>query len=562
MALRNNKTDGNYIPKHLPDNNGVSARRESGGQNFLTGALIISLAGLVVKVISMLFRIPLTNLVGGTGMGYYGVAYSVYNFMITIAASGLSVAISKIVAESVSTGKHKDVKTVIKVAFSTFIVIGAVLTLIVFFFSKPIAVLMKNTQVDIILKAVAPAILIVSVTSVIKGYFQGYANMIPTSIANLIEVFGKLAFGLGIASFMQSKGFDLPYVVAGAVGGVTLGSLLALIYLIIRILADRNRKTNKYASDLQGDTYKQMMKRFMILLIPIAIGSLTSTLANLIDTGMVFDRLQTISWIDEERANYLFGLYSSYAETVFNVPVTVLLTICVPVIPAISSAFALKDAEKVNHTVNSSMKLCMLFAMPCAVGLCVLAEPVLDLLYHNPEEVSKAAELLMVMAPSIIFVCASQLITPILQAIGKTYIPVINIFIASIVKIVLNYFLIADPRLNIMGAIISNIIMYLVLLALNFLSMRRYLTIKLNLVDIFLKPAIGALACGAAAYGCHYFTSGLLGGKVATLLSVAVAAVVYFVIVFSLRILTKEDVEMLPKGKKIQKVLEKLHWVR
>ena len=542
-------------------NNNSSEPRKSSGQNFLTGALIISLASFVVKVISMLFRIPLTNLVGSTGMGYYGVAYTVYNLMITISASGLSVAISKIVAESVSLGKHKDVKTVIKVSFSTFIVIGALLTLIVFFFSKPIAGMMKNTQVDIILKAVAPAILIVSVASVIKGYFQGYANMIPTAIANLIEVLGKLAFGLGIAYYMQIKGFDTPYVVAGAVGGVTLGSLLSLIYLVIRILADRSRKNQAHNDDLAGDTYKQMIKRFMILLIPIAIGSLTTTLANLIDTGMVFDRLQTISWINEERANYLYGLYSSYAETVFNVPVTVLLTICVPIIPAISSAFATKDKLKLNSTVNSSMKLCMLFAMPCGVGLCVLAEPVLALLYRNPEEVSKAAELLQVMAPSIILVCAAQLITPILQAIGKTYIPVINIIIASIVKIVLNYFLIADPRLNVMGAVISNIIMFLVLLVLNVLSMRRYLTVKINLVDIFLKPAIGAIACGAAAYGLHYITKDILGGKIATLLSVLAAAVIYFVIVFSLRILTKEDVEMLPKGKKIQKVLEKLHWV-
>lgn len=533
-------------------------KKKSSGQSFLTGALIISLAGMVVKVISMLFRIPLTNLVGSTGMGYYSVAYSVYNFMITIAASGLSVAVSKIVAESVASGRYKDIKTVIKVSFSTFIAIGALLTLIVFFFSSQIAEIMKNTNAGIILKAVAPAIFIVSVTSVVKGYFQGYANMVPTSIANLIEVFGKLLFGLGIAKYMLNRGYDTPEVVAGAVAGVSFGSLLALVYLLIRLLWDKNRKQT---GNLAGDSYKQMMKRFMILVIPIAIGSISSTLANLIDTSMVFDRLQVIEWIDEERANFLFGLYSSYAETVFNVPVTILLTICVPIIPAITSAFMLKDNHKINVTVNSSLKLCMLFAMPCAAGLCVLAEPVLSLLYKNPEEISLAANLLAYMAPSIIFVCAAQLITPIMQAIGKTYIPVINIIISSIVKIGLNYLLLSNPSLNIMGAVISNTIMYIVLFVLNYISMRRYITVKLDLVNIFVKPFIGAIVCGGTAYGVYFFADKFIGGKLSTILAVAVAAVIYFIVVFSLKVLNKDDIEMLPKAKKIEKILAKLKWV-
>lgn len=530
------------------------------GQSFITGTLIITVTGIIVKVISMLFRIPLDNLIGAVGMGYYGVAYTVYNLMVVIATSGLSVAISKIVAESIATGKTKDIKTVLKVAFSTFIVIGGILTLFVFFFSGWFARILDSVNSGPALMAVAPAIFVVTVTSVIKGYFQGHSDMMPTSIANLIEVVVKLVCGLGFAYYMQAQGASLPVVVASAVIGVTMGSVIALFYLLIRFFRDKKRY-NVIENPMEGDSYKQMMSRFLWLVIPIAIGSITSNLANLIDTGMVFSRLQTIPGITEETASYMYGVYSSKAETVFHLPVTILLSVCVPVIPAVASAYVVNNMAKVHSTINASMKICMFLAMPCAVGLCVLAEPILALLYSDPEEVALAAKLLSVYSPALIFVCVAQLITPILQAIGKTYTPVKNIIIASIIKIALNYFLLSIESINIMGAVISNTVMYAILMVLNYFSLYRLMRMKLDFLNVFIKPIIGALACGAAAFMCYYFTNSALGSSISCLLSILVAAVVYFVLVLSMRVLNEDDIELLPKSKKIKKLLEKLHWV-
>ncbi len=534
--------------------------QSSTGQSFITGTLIITVTGIIVKIISMLFRIPLDNLIGAEGMGYYSVAYTVYNLMVVIATSGLSVAISKIVAESVATNSPKNIKTVLKVAFSTFIIIGALLTLFVFLFSDWLAVLLDNNSAGIALRAVSPAIIVVTVTAVLKGYFQGHSDMMPTSIANLIEVVIKLICGLGFAYYLRAQNASITTVVAGAIVGVTMGSVLALLYLLIKFFRDKKRY-NSLDNSLPGDTYKQMMRRFLILVVPIAIGSITSNLANLIDTGMVFNRLQTISWIDESMANYMFGVYSSKAETMFHLPVTILLSVCVPVIPAVASAYVVNDLPKVHSTINASMKICMFLAMPCAIGLCVLSEPVLSLLYYDPEEVSLAAKLLTVYSPAIIFVCVAQLITPILQAIGKTYKPVINILIASVIKIILNYFLLSIESVNIMGAVISNIVMYAILMVLNYVTLYRLVKVKIDFLNVFLKPLIGALACGAAAYFTFYFTNSRLGSSISCILSILVAVVVYFVIVLSMRVLKEEDIELLPKSKKIKKLLEKMHWV-
>jgi len=534
------------------------------GQNFITGAAILAVAGVLVKVISACFKIPITNLVGAQAMSYFNTAYTVYNLLINISSVGLSVAVAKCISEYVALGQHRDVKSVIKAANTTLVVAGLICSVVFFIFAEDIATWLNNPLAAPACRVMSPAILFVAVLSVYKGYAQGYSNMVPSAVSNIIEVLSKLIFGLGGAYLMMEMGYDMPLVMAGAVGGVSFGALLSMLYLMLSKHILRRKVDKIYPiTDLTPPPtrFQSVLKKFIWIAVPVTVGSLTSNLASTIDLAIVMRRLTEIPGVTTEVANTLYGAYSSMSQTVFNMPATIIISIGVSVLPAISAAFALKQKERLNNTLNTAIKLCTLVAMPCAFGMTVLAGPILNLLYSSAEDIAIATMPLAYLGMAFFFMCCAAVCTPLLQAVGKAMIPVVNIIIASVIKIICNYVLVAIPEIGIDGAAISNIVLYAVLFVLDFIALRRITKTKADIKSVYLKPLFGGILCGAVAWGSYTLLAMVIRDSIATIAAIGLAAVVYVGFILFSKTIKREDIEFLPKAKKIEKILEKRNWI-
>ena len=525
-------------------------------ENFMQGTLILSLASILVKVIGALFTIPLSNLYGADGTAIFTKAYNVYATMYTVSSVGLPVAVAKIVAEANALGKEKEVRKIGRVALATFLTLGLALSgcmifgidVIVWFFDE-------NCRYAAL--AVAPTLFLTCVVSAFRGYYQGHGNMFPTAISQVIEAMGKLLFGLSLATWLMAREYPLEIVVAGAIGGVTLGTLFSAVFMVLRRLWDSRRETP--FAELPGRCHRSstVFRKLMALAVPITISTSIMSVTNLIDSGMVVKRLVNGCGMQLNDANHLFGVLSM-AQKIFNLPQTVIACIGVSVIPAISAAMALQQRKKTRKLVESGLRLTGLMAFPCAVGLGLMAHPVLGMLYYNqPADAAAAAPLLQEFSIAVIGVAFVSITGSILQSLGKVNIPVRNTFIGGAIKLVANYILVGIPAIGIHGAPIGTILCQGSIALLNLLAIRRC-GIRFSPRRCFFLTGLSAVAMGVFVALAYPGLSGVLGttglmGILSAFGVIGMAVVLYFALLVVFRALPYEDIMMLPKGAHIAK---------
>ena len=528
-------------------------------ENFMQGTLILSLASILVKVIGALFTIPLSNLYGADGTAIFTKAYNVYATMYTVSSVGLPVAVAKIVAESNALGRNKEVRQIGKVALVTFLVAGALLSGSMIF-GIDIIVEFFGERCRYATLVVAPTVFLTCIVSAFRGYYQGHGNMFPTAISQVIEAMGKLLFGLGLATVLMAKGYALEIVVAGAIGGVTIGTLISAVFMVCRRLLDARRDRRTVVEEGPCRSNKAIFKRLMGLAIPITLSTSIMSVTNLIDSGMVVKRLINGCGMLEADADHLFGVLSM-AQKIFNLPQTIIACIGVSVIPAISAAMALQQKKKTRKLVESGLRLTGLMAFPCAVGLGLMAKPVLQILYYNQlADANAAAPLLQEFSIAVICVAFVSITGSILQSMGKVSIPVRNTFIGGAVKLIANYILVGIPAIGIHGAPIGTILCQGSIAVLNLIAIRRC-GIKFSLRRCFLLTGLSALVMGVFVALANPAVAALLGstgmtGMLGTFGVIGLAAVLYFLMLVVLRALPYEDVLMLPKGAKLAKLLK------
>ena len=528
-------------------------------ENFMQGTLILSLASILVKVIGALFTIPLSNLYGADGTAIFTKAYNVYATMYTVSSVGLPVAVAKIVAESNALGRNKEVRQIGKVALVTFLVAGALLSGSMIF-GIDIIVEFFGERCRYATLVVAPTVFLTCIVSAFRGYYQGHGNMFPTAISQVIEAMGKLLFGLGLATVLMAKGYALEIVVAGAIGGVTIGTLISAVFMVCRRLLDVRRDRRTVVEEGPCRSNKAIFKRLMGLAIPITLSTSIMSVTNLIDSGMVVKRLINGCGMLELEAEHLFGVLSM-AQKIFNLPQTIIACIGVSVIPAISAALALQQKKKARKLVESGLRLTGLMAFPCAVGLGLMAKPVLQILYYNQlADANAAAPLLQEFSIAVVCVAFVSITGSILQSMGKVSIPVRNTFIGGAVKLIANYILVGIPAIGIHGAPIGTILCQGSIAVLNLIAIRRC-GIKFSLRRCFLLTGLSALVMGVFVALANPAVAALLGstgmtGMLGTFGVIGLAAVLYFLMLVVLRALPYEDVLMLPKGAKLAKLLK------
>lgn len=541
-------------------------------QSFVHGAVLLMVSNIIVKLLGAIFKIPLRNLVGVDAMAYFNSAYSFYVLFYMISTAGLPVAISRMVAAANARGNSGEVKRIYKVSMAMFVAIGAVGTAIMVVFSKSFAAstgIGEGLYLSII--AIAPTLFFICITSSYRGYFQGLQNMIPTSVSQVIEAVGKLGIGL-IAGYIAIKaGYNNAQVAAFVILGVTVGVIANTLYLAVAKAVPMNNQLN---SDLCAvpRTRSQISAELIKIAIPITISSSIMSLTNVIDTMVVVNRLVDIG-ISTDLARAYYGSYTSSAVTLFNMPPTLIYPFAISVIPALSASFANKDFARSKGTVESTFRIASLIALPCALGMSALSKPIIDLLFRD-ENIGIALDgsiitsngvsgpMLSILAIAIFFMGMISVTNSVLQAYGKEMTTIVSTCCGIVMKFITAYLLIGVPQIGVYGIALSTALCYLVIMCFNFYFMVRYTGIVPGMRKIFLKPFVAAVICSAGALGTHFLLDKTtLAGRISTLVAILAAVIIYAVVILLIKGLDREDVAMLPGGKKISAVLIKYNLI-
>ncbi len=532
-------------------------------QNYLQGAAVLAVSVVIIKILGAIYKIPLYNILGTSGTTDFNVAYNIYNVLLTLSTAGLPVALSRMISEANTLDRPMQVRRTFHVALATFLVLGSIGTLIMFLFPVELAAAMSEVEAAQSIRALSPAVVLVCLMSAYRGYAQGHENMTPTAVSQVIEVLVKVVFGLILAWILASAGKSAPIVSAGAIAGVGVGSLFALIYTW-RCKGKIDRQKTYPRKNLDNpESWGKTLKKLLRIGIPIALGSSVLSLMTLIDTKLTLYQLQGAAGFGFNESKELFGEYS-YAMTLFNLPSNVVTTLTISVVPAIAAKVAMRDNGGAKRIAESSLRIATLLTLPMGVGLSVLASPVMNVLYWG-QVTETGTAMLTIMGIASYFVCMSLMTTAILQANGNEQLPMISMVAGAVVKIGVNWVLVGNPDINIMGSPIGTLCCYIVMCLLNVFFIQRKVAGKINLGKILIRPAVSAAVMGAAAWAVYGLASRLLGGgealgripmAVAMVAAIGVAVIVYLVLIIVLRAITAEDMRLIPKGEKLAKLLK------
>ena len=523
-------------------------------QSFLHGAAILALATMIVKVIGAFYKIPLVSIIGNSGYGYFTTAYDIYSVLLTISTAGLPVAMSRMISESQALGQHAQIKQVYKASLIVFLTIGIVGSGGMLLLCRQLAAFMNSPNSWASIAALAPAVFFVCVISSYRGFFQGQSNMTPTSVSQVFEALCKLFIGLGAAWLIMDRTGDVVLAAGGAILGVTVGTVISALYLGVK-----HKRASAYLSQ-QGGAVKPMgvtVRQLLSIAIPITIGAAGLQIINLVDAKIVMGRLLGPVNFTQTHADEVKGIYN-FCQTMFNLPAAFIVPITVSIIPSITGYLTLNDRKSALQVEESAIRITALLGLPCGVGLAVLSGPILTMLAgYSAAELAVGNPVMRIFGVAVIFNCLVLLTNAIMQAHGNVTTPLIDMLIGGIVKVIVNYVLVAIPSLNIIGAPIGTLCCYITILSLNLISMNRMLRESCpRVVRTLLKPLAASLVMGAAAWAASGLLSRFLSSNTLVCLgSIALACVVYAVMVLALRIITREDCMLLPKGEKIARFL-------
>ncbi|MDR0856523.1 MAG: polysaccharide biosynthesis protein [Clostridiales bacterium] len=493
-------------------------------KSMAAGALILGGAGLIAKVLGAVYRIPLTYILGAEGMGVYQLVFPLYALLLTISSAGLPAAVSRLVAERQTLGDRDGARKTLGIALASLAGFGLALSVLVFLLARPIAAAQGNPAAAPAYRAVAPSVLFVGVLCALRGYFQGKHTMVPTAISQLVEQAVKLAAGLALAHALLPRGLE--YGVLGATLGVTLSEAAALGVLTVQYFAERDRLRPL----LRGGAWASF-KTLYALSIPVTLGAVILPLVQLVDSVMVINLLRRAGE-SVQTATALYGLANGPVHSLINMPVVLSQAIAAAAIPGIAALRVKGDRAGVEKNASLALKLCLLVALPGAVGLLILAAPILDLLYGGSlkataalDEFAVGVRLLQLLAPGVLLVAVIQVGTSLLQGLGHSYLPVLALGAGAALKITLSFLLL--PVMGIYGSAVSTLACFGLAAALDLFFVLRKVRPQRDLKGLVLAPVASTALMSAAAFLLYRLCERLAHGKIAAVIAILAAGVVY-----------------------------------
>ena len=491
---------------------------------FVKGALILVVFNMIGKVIGAVYRIPLANLLGSVGIGEYQLIFPLYSLMLSISVSGIPIAISKLVAEYNSKGMFSDVKRLVKLSILYLVGISIVCVLFVVICAKLIAKIQGNSEIYLCYYGIAPAILFVAILSVYRGYFQGQLNMIPTAVSGVIEQVGRLFFGLFFARRFVK--FGVIYGVLGAVVGISVSELFALLFLALFYLFSlkkSNRKTKPILSK------KEVSKQLIQTAIPITIGGLASPITSIIDSLLVVNLLM-FTGFGSGYATSLLGLQSGIVDPIINIPIVISVSIASSILPNLSAVYAKNDKAEVKNLIEKAFQITLSVVLACSICYVVFGRQILEFLYGktlSDSELLISTKLLFLGVINLVFLSLVYVSASVLQAIGKQKQAAKSILIGSVVKIALTAILVSLKNINILGAMISGGVSYVVVFLINYRYIKNETEARMS--NLLLGLAVQELfVCLVAFFG--NFVLGLNFGSNTALFIGGIASVLVFMV--------------------------------
>lgn len=537
--------------------------QETTRKTFFTGVLMLSVSTVLVKVIGLLYKIPMLSYLGSEGMGYFNSAYEVYALFCVIATAGLPVALSVLISGALVEQRWEDVRKIDRAATRIFFWIGSVGTLLMYLLARPLCTWIRSEQAYACMISIAPTVFFVCLSSAVRGYFQGFQKMFPTALSQLIESFGKLGFGLLFAHLSLRAGNPTETVAASAGWGLTLGTALSALYLLIA------KKRAVAASDVRSEhgaisafpNVRSVWKTIGRLAVPMTLGASMVSLTKLIDMTMILRRLQSIGY-SAATANEAYGSYTTLALSVFGVLPTLLNSVALPLVPMLSAAVAVRDTERQRQMVETSYRLTSFFALPTALGISAFAHPILSFLFRNePEAVDTAAPLLAVLGSSVFLSCMITATNSVLHAYRDVKYPIVSMAIGAAVKLPVAYVLIGEPSIGLIGAPISSFFCNATVVMLNLRRVTR-LSGLYSVRRFFVYPLSAAAVAVAVSFGVYLQLMKRFGevGWI-LLLCVMLAAAIYIFFALLGGLITREDLCALPFGTRLCVVAERLRFL-
>ena len=574
--------------------------------SFMGNVAIILFAQIMVKVLGLVYRMVITNIdgFGNTGNGFYNAGFQVYTVLLAISSVGIPNAIAKMVSERAALNDYRGAHRVFASALRLFAVIGIICSVILFAGSDFIAVHIMNMDgAQYVMRALAPSLFFVCISSVIRGYFQGLSDMRATSFSQMLEqvfkcsltiIFVILTVGVmpkamqfltRITLLYAPDGVTPPEIMAAwanfASSAATVISFVYLLIFYLRRRATINERIKNSTGETETASSKKLMKMILMLSVPISLASIITAVNRVVDLATITRGIEiafaggipeiagaaaianpTAAQLNTAAVT-LSGMLSK-SDTLFNMPLAVNIAFATVLVPSISGAIAKGETKEASEKTSYSVLISILIILPCAIGYMVLAEPIYNIIYPATPD---GYDLLSLMSVALVFSALTQTITGALQGIGKVYVPAVSILIGCVFKVVLNITLIRIPSVNIYGAAISSIVCQIVAFLINFFVLIRYIPVKLSFGKYIAKPLVSGIVMGGVAFGMYALLSsvmsaGYINNLIATIVSIGVSAVIYFGLVFGLRIMSKDDILLLPAGGRILKLLTKFRLYR
>lgn len=502
-------------------------------QSLLKASLVLGIAGIFARFLGLFFRWPLIMLIGDEGVGYYQMSYPLYMFFVAM-ASGVPVAISKMISEKKAKGDIRGIFEIVKESTILMMFLGIGTTLILFFFAKPIIKFVKwDMKSYYALIGISFAPFIISVMTIYRGFFQGLQNMTPSGVSQIFEQVGRVVIGVGLAVILLPRGIE--YSAGGAAFGAAAGGVLGAIYLY-----GKYRKVKKQMWNKKIKSNPEVLTAILKIALPISIGTTVGTIMSLIDSILVPQKLLEAG-LTSEKATILYAQLTGKAGVITNIPLTLSMALATSLIPIIAENYILNKRKDLESKVQLSLKLSMLIAMPCTLGLFFLAGPIMKLIFPGRHD---GILVLKYLSLSIPFIIITQTTTSVMQGVGHYIRPIINLFIGCIIKVILTFILVPMTTINIYGAVIASISAYLVAAILNLISLKIRMKLNLDIFQGFIKPTFAALIMMIGVLGMYLFMFNKTGSNgFSCLLAIFLGIIIYIILMLVLKMFSMDEIK-------------------
>lgn len=545
--------------------------------NFLVQGSILAVASIISRIIGLLYRLPMTDIIGDTGNNYYSCAFEIYNIMLIISSYSLPLAVSKLVSARIARGQRRQAYQVFKGALVFAIATGTIVALIVYFGAEFFTDMLQTPLSVFALKILAPVLVVVAVLGVLRGFFQGIGNMLPSAVSQIIEqiinaivsvwaAYVLFEYGSRIGQVLgDPERYGAAYGAAGGTLGTNLGAVSALLFMLFVFYAYMRifKKKMRRERNVEVDSFAYIMKILIITIIPVLLSSTIYNISGILDQG-VFKNIATLQGAKADEIDVWWGVYSGKYKVLINVPISIASAMAASSVPSLSASFAEGNKEAVNTQINAAIRFIMVIAIPCSVGLAVLAKPIFTLLFPGTiATLDMATGMMWAGAIAVVFYSLSTLTNGLLQGIDRLKVPVTNAAIALAAHLLLLIALMMFFRLNIYAVLIANAFFAFLVCVLNSAALAKYAGYKQEVWKTFIIPAAASALMGLAAYGTYTLSYSITKSNLISIIfAIVIAVFTYAVTLLLLKGLSEEELRKFPKGYLLVSIAKKFHLLK